>query len=298
MKIPLRHSLCLIYALLSVLYLNGQTLNRYETLCEECLELKDKVKKGITVSRSEASSLIEQFVNMNSEIKTTLDSMTNADKTRFEAINLWFSSGIRPKVLDHNPINSGPSLNSSYLDIPYDWSIAQYSTEQFLLPETRDSRKIKIFLSGTFSFPYESYGAMIGVQANNWGGYIRFNSNFKTSVAEYSCLSNGTICSDMADGYSFWPGGNERQSNMKSSAGVLYSPLDWLVFYGGLGYGYSHLYWDDIEGYWARVADHSFKGIVGETGIITTWKFMNFGLGISSISFKTASLDVLFGVTF
>ena len=298
MKVPFRHSLCLIYALLSVLCMNGQTLNRYETLCGECLKLKDKVRRGITVPRSEASALIEQFVNMNSDIKIRLEAMTNADKTRFEAINIWFSSGIRPKVLDHKPINAGPSLHSDYLAIPYDRRIASYNENYSPQPETPVLRQIKVFVLGICSFPYESYGAMIGVQAKNCGGYVRYSSNFKKSKAKYSCLSNGTICGDIADGYSFWPGGNEKQSNMKVSTGILYSPIDWLMIYGGFGHGYSYLDWNDIEGYWARVEDYSLKGIIGETGILTTWKYLQFGLGISSISFRTTSLDVLFGVRF
>ncbi len=295
MKTAVRHILCVIYALLSVLCAKGQTLNRYELLCKECLELKDKVNSGITVSRAEASELIERFVMMNAEIKTESKSMSDADRIRFEAINRWFSTGIRPLVLDHRPLVENTPFSVRFLDVPYDRSVVGYNKDQAVSTRHADVHKNhKTYILTGVSVPNTSYGALIGYQFKKWGGYVRFSSNFRSSTPKYSCFSDGTI----KDQNQFWPSGNSFRSYMTASAGLLYGPVEWLSIYGGLGYGRSHLDWEDIDGYHARVEDLSFKGLMPEAGILTSWKFIALGLGVSTITFHTFSFDISLGISF
>ena len=298
MKTASRHILCAIYALLSVLCMNGQTLNQYELLCRECIDLKERVGKGQTVSRTEASALIERFVEMNAVIKKTTGSMTDAERTRFEAVNRWFSTGIRPLVLDHHPIIAADPLHPTLLEVPYDKSVAGNAVSTVTYPETDTSGKLKTYLLATLSLPHPSYGAMIGLQYNHWGGYVRFNSNFKTSVPVYSCLSNGTILNGATEGGPFWPGSESQESGIKATAGILYGPFEWLSIYGGIGYGRDLLDWKDIDGNWVRVEDRSFKGLAAEAGILASWKHMTIGIGMSAISFRTASVDLSLGLSF
>ena len=300
MKTALRHILCVIYALLSVFCMNGQTLNQYELLCGECLDLKERVNSGISVSRIEASGTIERFVEMNAEIKKTTGSMTEAERTRFEAINRWFSTGIRPAVLDHIPMYAISPVAVRLLEVPYDRSFA-FAPEEgdpAEAPLTEEIKDLKTFLLATLSLPQTSYGAMLGLQYGNWGGYIRFSSSFRRSSPDYTCTSNGIISNGSGAGMPFWPGGDSLTSDMKASAGALYGPLGWLSIYGGLGYGCSYLDWNDIDGNWARVEDLSFKGLAAEAGILASWKIMTLGLGISTISFQTVSFDISLGVSF
>ena len=104
----LRHILCGISVFLMTSALYGQTvsenaerLNRYELLCQECLELRTLVESKGSVSRQIALQRINDFVNMNKEIRTDFHDMTKYEQTRFEMINRWFSTGTRPLAMDH-----------------------------------------------------------------------------------------------------------------------------------------------------------------------------------------------------
>ena len=286
--------------LLSVFCMKGQTMDQYELLCGECLDLKERVNSGITVSRAEASEMIERFVQMNAEIKKTNESMTETERTRFDAINRWFSTGIRPAVLDHIPMYSISPVAVRLLKVPYDRScaLAPEDKEPDEVPLTKEIKDLKTFLLAGFSFPQTSYGAMLGLQYGKWGGYIRFSSSFSKSYPDYTCTSNGIISNGSGAGMAFWPGGDSLISATNVSAGVLFGLLKWMNIYGGLGYGRSYHDWNDIDGNWARVDDLSFEGAAAETGILTSWKFITLGLGISTISFKTATLDISLGVSF
>ena len=115
MKRASRHIICLIHALLSAFCLNGQTtdavvaendelLNRYELACRQCLDLKSQVNEGAHVSRKDASDVIDRFVSLNTLIKSSSEDLNPVQRTRFEAISRWFSTGERPLVLDHESL--------------------------------------------------------------------------------------------------------------------------------------------------------------------------------------------------
>ena len=120
MKRTSRHLICIISAFLLSCSLFGQgtadkddVLNQYELACRECLELKKRVEAGEKVARKEATERLDLFVALNSRIKS--ESLTSGQLTRFEAINLWFSSGVRPLVLDHESL---PRIILCTTDIP------------------------------------------------------------------------------------------------------------------------------------------------------------------------------------
>ena len=135
---------------------------------------------------------------------------------------------------------------------------------------------------------------MAGVQYGQWGGYIRAKSNFLFTTPSYSCYTSGR----MDNGGPFWSNGKSRESVIAATVGALYSPVGWISLYGGLGYGHSNLYWQDIDDQWAEVKDHSFKGMAAEAGLLTSWKRLCLGLGVSTTTFRTANLDISFGISF
>ena len=65
-----------------------------------------------------------------------------------------------------------------------------------------------------------------------------------------------------------------------------------------MGYGYQELFWEDIDGKWAKVQDYSYKGIAAEAGVIASWKSFCIGAGISTTAFRTASADISIGIRF
>lgn len=299
MKKASRHILCTFCVFLSVFRMHGQDagirqfeidemLNRYELICKDCLELKRTAGSGTPVSREEATRLIGSFVSMNNEIRAGYESMNPSQKRRFEGITRWFSTGSRPSAMDHQPIAAMTPFSTEILDMPQDIPppphIGTYKIRK---------RKLDTYVLATSSVPDFAYGAMIGLTSGRWGGYARFKSNFNTCTSSYSCFGDGTI----NRGTPFWPSGNSSKSVMTASAGIMYRANRWLCLYGGTGYGTSMLYWEDIDGKWAKVDDYSIKGIAVETGLLTSWKFMTFGMGVSSTAFRRVSFDLSLGFT-
>lgn len=90
----------------------------------------------------------------------------------------------------------------------------------------------------------------------------------------------------------------DKNTNIMATAGVLAGPAAWLDLYAGAGYGQKTLLWQDIDGSWAAVSDFTHKGMALEIGLITSWRPLSLGLGISTINFRTASLDLSVGVRF
>ena len=130
MKTASRYILCLICTIFPALCLYGQTsseldagLNRYELACGRCMDLKKRVSNGEQVSRNEAADLIGNFLNMNSDLKKSYDLMNSGQRLRFDAINKWFASGIRPPVMNHAPLPSVSRVSQSSLEIPYNSSL-------------------------------------------------------------------------------------------------------------------------------------------------------------------------------
>lgn len=295
MKTASRYILCLICTIFPTFCLYGQDssgldaeLNLYELACSRCMDLKNRVGMGEHVSRNEASALIGRFLNMNSGLKSSYDIMNPGQRLRFDAINKWFASGVRPPVMDHIPLPSVSRVSQSSLDIPYCSSL---SCRRIIEEKT----PIRTYILATASLPQSSYGAMLGLQKGRWGGFVRFKSNFSSGTeASYNCTGNGTIDGD----YSFWPGEGKKKQVLMASGGLLYGIKPWLNIYGGLGYGYQELFWEDIDGKWAKVQDYSYKGIAAEAGVIASWKSLCIGAGISTTAFRTASADLSIGVRF
>lgn len=326
MKTALRHILCLIsfFAIGGSLY--GQTseeldrkLTRYELICRDCLELKTLVAQGVEVSRTQAAGLINDFVAMNKEIKAGTDMMSPSQIRRFEMINHWFSTGKRPLAMDCVPIRrSMPELigKAVGMDGRHDrigmtiLSITP-ATQKYIGEDSDDKeteqygktehKSMDFHVMADFSLPV-SYGVMVGLKKEmrsygkeiGWGGYMRFRSNFIFRKPEYSCLSNGTI----DNGYAFLGNGNTQKSDLMVTVGTLAGIAPWLDLYAGAGYGQKVLLWQDVEDSWACVSDFTHKGLALEAGLITSWRRICIGIGVSTVNFRTASLDLSVGVRF
>lgn len=296
-----RYLLTVVSGLMLTCALNAQEvssmdaeLSRYETLCQECLELKSRIGYGETVSRRQAESMIEDFVSMNARLKGVKHEMTAAQRIRFDAIGVWFSTGKKPQV------QSAPSLEA--LPTPPHQLIMTTTpkTDEICrvdhshdIPGRRDY--VRKFILADITCPEMSYGLMAGLQGRRWGGYLRFRSAFvKTPETLYECLSDGSL----PNGGKMWTSGDTRSSNLYITGGALMQVVDWLSVYAGTGYGRRTLAWQDVDGKWAEVSDYSCRGPAFETGMIFSYRRLAFSAGVSSISFKTAALTAGIGLKF
>lgn len=267
-------------------------LGSYDAVCRLCMELKTRISSGESVSKNEAEALINRFVRLNKEIKEFEPMMTTAQKIRFEAIGRWFSSGVRPRLLDHSsgvPVVRNPRLNGS----------AVRGCEPDLLCRTHRGNdsfcrpsQLSFYILPQVSVPDLSAGLMVGVMHMKYGGYLAFTSNFRKVSSSYGCFSDGTL----ENGSSFWPGKESARSGLKVTGGFMMEAVSWLSMYAGAGYGHRILAWEDIDGKWAEVSDWSRRGLAVEVGAVFSIRRLAFSAGISTINFRTASVTLGVGI--
>ncbi|MBR5564091.1 MAG: hypothetical protein IKW11_07685 [Bacteroidales bacterium] len=300
MKTLFRHIFCVAILLFVTFLAAGQErnmderLDMYEDLCGQCMKLKSKVAAGEQVSREEAQSLIDSFLGMNKGLKAQEPEMSEAQRRRFTSIGEWFTTGVRPEAVAGTIEVNEPLADSDYLAVT-DSSRSMISTGTDIRPDvTEVSKRGDVFLLASLAVPDMSYGLMTGYQHGRWGGYLAFRSNFTSCDTSYSCASDGSL----ENGSQIWSNGTEKRSNLMVSGGVLARAEKWLTVYAGAGYGYRKLAWEDVDGNWASVSDWSRSGFAAECGVIASWRLIAVSAGISTISFRTASLTCGVGIRF
>lgn len=306
MKQVSAHIICFAIFLLSAIPVSAQERNtdnlcdkleQYESLCRTCLNLKQRIASGENVSRSEAKMHIDDFVAMNKELQSLEADMTVVQRLRFSAISSWFSNGVEPQ----DPHTELPQLSSNLAGealVTTTGSLATIaelpSILQVGLPTPRPvERRRNLILMSSFAVPDFSCGLIAGYQYGRWGGYAGFRSNYVSAKTSYSCLSDGSL----PDWGSMWSTGRSRKSNLSITAGCLIGLDDRFSMYVGAGYGRRTLAWEDVDGEWAEISDWSHRGAAFETGALFIWKRLAVSAGISTVSFRTCSLNIGVGVS-
>lgn len=299
MKMLVRYLLTVISWMMLTCALNAQEtssmdaeLSRYEALCQQCLELKSRIAAGEMVPRRQAESLIEDFVSMNARLKEVKHEMTVAQRIKFDAVGVWFSTGEKTQVqsaplLEALPAPPRPLIMTT---TPKTDEICRVDHSHDI-PGRQDY--LRKFILADVSFPDMSYGVMAGLQGRRWGGYLHFRSDFvQTPETLYECLSDGSL----PHGGKMWTSGDTRSSNLYITSGALMQIVDWLSVYAGTGYGRRTLAWQDIDGNWARVSDWSHKGLTIDAGLLLSWRNLAFSAGLSTLSFKTCTFSLGIGL--
>lgn len=239
---------------------------------------------------------IDDFVAMNKELQSVEADMTVVQRLRFSAISSWFSTGVEPQETDTAlpQLSCNLAGKSLVATTGSHAAIAEVPSMQAGLPAHRyvDPRRNLILMS-SFAVPDFSCGLIAGYQYGRWGGYAGFRSNYVSAKTSYSCLSDGSL----PDWGSMWSTGRSRKSNLSITAGCLIGLGARFSMYVGTGYGWRTLAWEDVDGEWAEISDWSHRGVAFETGAIFIWKRLAVSAGISTVSFRTCSLNVGVGVS-
>lgn len=269
-------------------------LERYERMCEVCLDLKARMARGEQISREEAKATIDYFVATNKRLKSKEAEMTALQRQRFRNVGQWFATGVNPK----NPI-CADSLPVPEYSLPTKLIVNDIAG---ILAPVRESGTspaalerasgADFILLAEISAPDFSYGLRAGFKGRAFGGYLALRSNLVKASADYTCRLDGSL----ENGSVFWPGGAERTAVYTASAGFLAQTAPWLILYAGAGYGSRQLLWQDVDGRWAEVSDWSAKGLEAEAGAIFRWSHIAFSAGVSSVRFRTCTAT--FGVGF
>ena len=270
-------------------------LDRYESLCGECMDMKARAASGASVSRDEARSLIDAFLDMNRVLKADEKNMTVLERRRFAAIGTWFSGGTPPEPEPYwvpsvqslpvaRPVNLVQVADSS--------SYAPRLVPSAFRSEFRPRQFNRVYLLASVTAPDMAYGIMAGFRVHSVGGYVSFRSNYIFESADYSCDSEGNI----EGGGRIWRSGQKLTSNLQASAGMVMRTFRHMDIYAGIGYGFRQLAWEDVSGDWALVSDWSHKGFAAECGVLMSWRKLVFSAGVSTVAFRTASFTLGVGV--
>jgi len=141
-------------------------------------------------------------------------------------------------------------------------------------------------------YPQMSYGAMFGM-VRKFGWYVKALSDFNFPTAAYECDSAGNTGSG-----TIWATGKSAKSRIAITGGALFRAADWCYPYVGAGYGTKGLYWEDIDGKWAKVTDSSCSGVAIDAGVIFNIGMFAFSVGVNNTAFKYTEIQVGLGVSF
>ena len=338
-----------------------QILDKYESLCESCLQLKLKAEAGEKVSRTAFAKLFSSLSELRTELRDGSGSMTEQQRERFESIRARYAAVFggtqavaqekehpvsKPTLAGNNdkplsnaskapaPQASAPQATATNVHIPKATAtndltrvptVPQDSVPQrpeslprlFLpgpdlnVPYTgalavcsyrsdvpRDVVPRRVYGSVSFVmavWPVLSYGASLSLFDKNtlWGGYASFHSNFRSVTFSYTCSSDSTW-----EGGTMWPSGNSSVSLLQISAGIRKNFGPWFGIFAGAGYGRKAVLWEDLSGEWVKVQDLSTSGILLECGLLLDAGPVEIQAGLSTIAFRTVSLELGLGFRF
>ena len=268
-------------------------LDRYEHLCNECIDLKIKAQSGMKIKSGQIAPLLTDIREIRIQISQEESSMSNLQKARFERIRRSYTSGSKlascPSIdsLDTGKIIAGPVKAMETQDgINY----------KSIIPSPPRQKKIDFVVSYCMGIvPNLSYGASLALSDHrtHWGGYVRFRSNFISSGSEYSCLSDGSASSG-----TIWTSGRDRISITRISVGGRKVFGKYFGLYLGTGWSRQTTLWEDISGKWAKVMDWSQDGVLLEGGAILDIGPVEIHAGVSGTAFRFTEMEIGIGILF
>lgn len=273
------------------LYAQGwdAALDRYEQICDECIDLRARAAAGEKISSSAIANLLGQLSSLRKTLSEAQGKMTLSQVLRYDAIRGRYEDafGEHRKTVDAVPY-SEPVL----LFLPKVPETDRPSPEPSL-PPFREPVPLHYGAFIYTGIPDWSLGAMAALSKGRWGGFLKGAFPIGTPRAAYDCFSDGTTPS----GY-IWTSGRKRMSRFSITAGATFAPLPFLSVYAGAGYGARKLLWEDAAGKWASVRDRAAKGLAVDAGIILTFNRFSILAGASGIGFRTLSAEVGLGLLF
>lgn len=340
----------LIIILLAVLILPSQlckaqtqsnwdeALDRYELLCQRCLELMEQQKNGADIPRESLSSLVTQLSLLKNTLSDARGSMTAAQKSRFDLIRRKFSGSgataeqkkkqtkeTKPQQSRPMPgaINEKPRPETKETTAIESKAVARSVGETLTtvndhpdaeaeIQSISDKVIIKSTASAARTAKHEKH-ILAALQAGvfpdmSYGGLTgatigKFGTylKFRDDFAAAGEASKYTcnISGVTPEGNIIWSDGTERKSRMAATAGAIWQPWKHLAFYAGAGYGSRHYDMRDIDGNWARVSDLSADGFCIDFGAFCMFgKHIFAGAGANTTAFRYTDLEITFGVRF
>ena len=313
-------------------------LDRYELICERCLELKRNQDSGMILEKESITSLRTQLTMLRNNLLEVQGQMSNAQKARFDMIRQRFESRFSAKPnlqkkttskviaplqekkkqkVDFNvPSDSISQIIRTGIDTLSIIHANAIGTKVILsspptrliipapyhkyMPPKHEIRYL-IGLQGTI-YPLKSFGMMLGVLTETKGTISLGGYAKCLSDFKFKEITPSYFCKSdgtTPDGKKVWTYGETASRRFSAAAGVLMSVGRYCGFNLGVGYGSSRHYIKDISGNWAQIADKSATGFTVEIGaLFFPGKHFWANIGISTTAFRYLEPQLAFGFSF
>ena len=299
-------------------------LDRYETICDRCIELRGKIEAGESVQDRAVTTLLQELNSLRKTLQDASGSMSDGQRARFRTILERYSasggktaaaapqtqaSAQRRRAAPPRPVTREslpepapvirvpgtlppltaprtPRLQSAPAKASLKYSTPKPVEHPAPVP---DMQRWSFDLLAHYGYgSASSYGLMAAATCgSHWGAWLAGRSNFTATGSSYDCTSDGRTGTGR-----FWGNGQSRYGIRRLAAGPLWRPLAWLGLYAGAGYAAEELDWQDAEGHWARVQDFSFGSVCWDAGVLLNWKHLAFSAGCSWCPFATVTAGV------
>lgn len=271
-------------------------LDRYELICRKCIDLRQRKDAGEQIAASQLLSLMDQLEALRGEIKQVSDKMPAAARRRFYAIREMYSTG----VVTETRLEALPSMDAAIMRPGATCNAHSGNKDSSSLSQKdanlSDGGLNNAGRAGAFSlpdaqplpvaprpWPYLNVIAASaslpelagGLRYEHWGRKLGFwvaaRSTFSFHQTSYNALSDGSQSIQTPQGASLgtgriWASGNAATDRLFVTAGPMLRVSRNLALFGGAGYGYSRLCWEDWEGNWMLIEDRSHTGVCFEAG--------------------------------
>ena len=289
-------------------------LDHYETIIDRCILMRDRAQRGERIEADELKSLLEQVSSLRTTLQNSSKGMTARQRERYERIRRRYTVAFQT---DRIAAKVSPVRSSSETSpLPeLSWSPEVEDVLRFSMQDAYGAGTPRHFRQNRESprlrqeshHPWQfgaiaiagwqpstlTYGAMATVTHNRLGFYLKGRSNFSKDIHESVCSSDGT-----SEGTIIWTTGREKHPAWNLGAGVIFKIAGPLGIYAGSGYGNRTTLWEEASGSWAKVEEYSFKGACADVGIVLDISNFTASLGISSITFRSPSLEMGVGLRF
>ncbi len=310
-----------------------ETLDRYEVICERCLELKRNREAGQSVPKESISSLKTQLIMLRNSLLQVQGQMSAAQKARFNMIRQRFGDvpTIRepenppvpkqertqgkertstaqafpvpePERAELSPAPSVKALETTLAAGTPKFSVStvcELKKSDFNIPSPTKRGPEFLFGVQVGLCPLQSYGIMVGILPNpgndvRVGAYVKALSDFK-----FKNISPAYTCKSdgtVEDGKKIWTNGATESRRFSFCAGGMVRFGSYIGVYAGVGYGDTRYFLQDVNDVWAKVSDLSHSGLCVEAGVTGfLGKHFYVGAGISATSFRYLEPQVTFG---
>ena len=270
-------------------------LDQYQQICDECISIRSRAAAGEGVQLSSMTQILSRLSSLRKTLKEAEGQMTPAQRLRFESIRMRYEEvfgGHRNSIqLPPLPPLVGLAEFQKIIAPEPGRCIASFDGA----PEQGPSVSPQIGALLLVGVPDLYYGALLRLSFGSkpLGAFVKASVSIPYTAAAYECRSDGTT----ADGY-IWTSGKERLSRWALSAGVTVSPMKFLSFYAGGGYGSRTVLWEDVTGRWAGVSDLFASGFSADVGIIVSLSHRSLMAGVSTIAFSNLCPELGVGINF